>query len=291
MSNTIVFQTDSDIVNQVYKENPNYLVEYTEGASSSNLDEEKYCILYFSSNDIYYPNTKEAFEKQLLNINRYEWFKQRVNVGSKHIFIRDIKKQWYLTGINAKVNSIEKLHALLREETEGYKLITLGSSAGGYAAVLFGSLLNAERILTFNGQFFLNDLFKKTTEAINPVLFREKDNKNINTYFSIKPFINNPEKVFYFYSDRSDWDINQYNHVSDLGIQLIPFRTSHHGIPFLKSNLKFVLNLNTNQLKRLVGKTQFPLLFSFKVEGVFSTFWSLFQQIKKMLIRKYFNKM
>lgn len=290
MSNTVVFQTDSEIVNKVYNENANYLVEYSVGFSDSKKEGETFCILYFSSNDIYYPNTEEAFINQLVNVNRYEWYKMRVNVGAKHIFIRDIKKQWYLTGINNETNSIEKLYQHLKKETEDYKVIALGSSAGGYAAVLLGSLLNAEQILTFNGQFYLSDLLKKSSEAINPILFREAKNKSINQYYSIRDYIKHPERIFYFYSDRSEWDISQYKHISDLGINAIPFRTSHHGIPFLKSNLLHVLNLKTSQLLKLVGHTQYPLFFSFKVEGLFNTFLSFFQQTKKMLVRKYFNK-
>ncbi len=286
MSNTVVFQTDSEIVTKVYNGNPNYLVD----GESSIKSNDNYCVLYFSSNDIYYPNTSEAFEKQLVLKDRYEWYGLRVKAAQKHIFVRDIKKQWYLSGINREVDTIEKLHALLKKETEGYKLITLGSSAGGYAAVLFGSLLNAERILTFNGQFYVNDLLKTTSEAINPILFREIDNPKINKYYSIRNYIQKPERIYYFYSNRSEWDLSQYEHIKDLGIQCIPFQTSHHGIPFLKSNLKYVLNLKESNLLKLVGKLQYPLLFSFKIEGFFHTFLSLFQQTKKMLIRKYFNK-
>ena len=277
-----VFQTDSEIIAETYNTNSNYLIEYSQVENSK----DKYCVLYFSSNDIYFPNTKETFQNQLLNINKFEWYGTRIDKGAKHIFLRDIKKQWYLTGVNQEYNSIKKLSQFLKKETEGYKVITLGSSAGGYAAVLFGSLLNAECIYTFNGQFQIADLLQSSVEAINPIIFREQFNPAINQYFSLRSFIKKPNCIFYFFSDRSKIDINQFNHIADLGVQTISFRTSHHGIPFLKSNLKYVLNTPVDSIRSLLDNVQYPLLFSFKIEGVIKSLFSLFKQTQKHLSRK-----
>lgn len=277
-----VFQTDSKIIADTYSTNANYLIEYSK---TENL-KDKYCVLYFSSNDIYFPNTKETFQNQLLDKNKFEWYGKRIDKGTKHVFLRDIKKQWYLTGINQEYNSIEKLSQFLKKETEGFKIITLGSSAGGYAAVLFGSLLNAERIYTFNGQFQIGNLLQTSVEAINPIIFREQFNPAINQYFSLRSFIKKPNCIFYFFSDRSKGDINQFNHIADLGVQTISFRTSHHGIPFLKSNLKYVLNATEDSIRNLVDNVQYPLLFSFKIEGVIKSLYSLFKQTHKYLSRK-----
>ena len=277
-----VFQTDSEIIAETYRTNSNYLIEYSQVENSK----DKYCVLYFSSNDLYFPNTKDTFQNQLLDKNKFEWYGTRVENGSKHIFLRDIKKQWYLTGVNQEYNSIEKLSQFLKKETEGYKVITLGSSAGGYAAVLLGSLLNAELIYTFNGQFQISDLLQTSVEAINPIIFREQLNPAINQYFSLRSFIKKPNCIFYFYSDRSKWDINQFEHIADLGVQTISFRTSHHGIPFFKSNLKYVLNKPKESIRNLVYNVQYPLLFSFKIEGMIKSFYSLFKQTQKYLSKK-----
>lgn len=275
-----VFQTDSSIIEETYKNNPNYLIEYDKSQNEST------CVLYFSSHDIYYPNNEAAFTSQLIRKDRYEWYKQRVTRGTKHIFLRDIKKQWYLTGINSELNSVEKLLAFLQKETHGHRIITLGSSAGGFAAVLFGSMLNAETILTFNGQFMLHDLLESSGESINPVLFREKDNPLINKYFSLKSFIREPNKVFYFYSESSRWDSENFRHVEKTDICAIPFQTGHHGIPFLKSNLKYVINMPNHRMEKMAGKSQHPLVFSLKVEGILGTAKSIFSQSFKIIQRK-----
>jgi hypothetical protein len=283
---TYVFQADSEEVNKVYLTEPNFLIKYPEGANGHSGNNIPFCVLYFSSNDIYYPNTPEAFKNQLVKKNRFEWFGTRVNYGQKHIFLRDLKKQWYLTGINGKINSIEKLEQFLRKETEGYQVITVGSSAGGFAAVLFGQLLNARCTFTFNGQFVLSELLEKTSESLNPIVFRERDNVLVNKYFNLRSFITRPEIIFYFYSAKSPSDAIQYRHISDMGINAIPFRTSHHGIPFLKSNLKYVLNYTIPELEKVSKKNQHPLLFSFKTEGPYGTITSLVRQTHKYLVRR-----
>lgn len=263
----LVFQTDSDVVNLAYKEEQHYVIEF------ANIPEQKkeFCAIYFSSNDIYYPNNEQSFSEQILSKNKFEWYKTRITKAHKHIFLRDIKKQWYLTGINQKIDCIEKLYDFLVEETRNYKIITIGSSAGGFAAVLLGSMLNAELILTFNGQFMLTDRLIDSSEEIDPIIFREKDNSQINKYFSLRQFIRNPDRIYYYYSSNSDWDRSQYNHIADFSFKFIPFNTSHHGIPFLKICLDKIINDPIKTTGRYVGKMNNPIMFSIKIVGLFDT--------------------
>jgi hypothetical protein len=282
---SIVFQVDSKEVEQIYDNSKNYLIEY----SSEKSNNENYCIIYFSSNDIYYPNNERAFINQIAIKNKFEWYNTRISKGVKHIFVRDIKKQWYLTGINKEINNIDKLFQFLKIETEGYKVITLGSSAGGYAAVLLGSMLKADRIFTFNGQFRLDDLLESTSEAINPILFRERNNSEINKYFSLRAFIQNPKNIYYFYSKDSLWDTDQFNHISTFEIQFIPFKSNRHGIPFLKSSLKAVINLSDEELSNFVDKMNIPIIFSIEIEGFLNSMRSLTLIVIGVIRKKLFN--
>ena len=276
-----VFQTDSNEVKNTLK-NENYLIEF-----SNNPSKDKYCIIYFSSNNIYFPNTKQTFEKTIIHKNHFEWYNTRIEKGQKHIFIRDIQKQWYLNGINKKINSGEKILEFLENETKGYKVITLGSSSGGYAAVLFGSFLDAERILSFNGQFQILDLLNSSSESLDPIVFREQYNSLVNKYFSIKNFIVSPTNVYYFFSKKSEWDQTNKKHIEDVeGIGIISFNTKNHGIPFVKSALFNVINLDNANLDRLNAKSFNPILFSMKYGGVLNTFSVLFSKIKYLLFKK-----
>jgi hypothetical protein len=273
-----IFQTDSEIVkSELHK--PNYLIEYNSSISKNNVE---YCIVYFSSNNIYFPNNEATFKKDIIDKNKFEWYGSRLKIGSKHIFIRDIQKQWYLHGINHEVNSIEKLKEFLLIETKGYRVIMLGSSSGGFAASLFGSLLNVEHIISFNGQFQVLDLLKTSNESINPIIFRDKDNSAVNKYFSIKPYLNKPNKIFYFFSNRSEWDKINKKHIEDLNINIISFKTDHHGIPFPKSALPYVINMSFESMLQWNKKIFNPILFSFKYGG--------FKSTMTILLEKLFNK-
>ena len=74
-----VFQTDSEIVNKVYQEQDNYLIEFDEKG------DKEWCAVYFCSNDIYYPNTEEIFRKRIIEQNFFEWYHSRINKAFKHI--------------------------------------------------------------------------------------------------------------------------------------------------------------------------------------------------------------
>jgi hypothetical protein len=263
------FQVDSEIVKNIFQKQENYLIEYSEESPK------EYCIIYFSSNDIYYPNSEHAFQEQLINKNPYEWYKTRINFGYKHIFLRDIQKQWYIGGVNSTLNTPEKLLSFLKKETEGYKIITIGSSAGGFASVIYGQLLVADRIFTFNGNFELSSKLKISNERICPLLFRNQENEEIRKWFDTRNIISNPSTIFYFHSTKSTTDIPQYAHVKDLSINCIQFKTSNHGVPFLKTNLSLVINSKASALLQLTGKVLNPLVFSLRNVGLIQTILAL----------------
>lgn len=273
LNQTYVFQTDSEAVKQVYETNSNYLIDYSK---EGDVDT---CAIYFSSNDIYYPNSEEIFTKRIVNKNFYEWYHTRINRVSKHIFIRDVFKQWYLAGINANINTPEKLATFLKQETQGYtNVITLGSSAGGYAAILYGALIGAQTVLAFNPQFEITSLLKRSTEAINPLVFRLRYERN--TYYDIVPFINKKSEIYYFYSQHSSWDKEQCEYVKPMrNLHRISFQSRHHGIPFLKAALPVVVNANVEDLNKWESKSHNPITFTIKRIGLYKTIAGFISQL------------
>jgi hypothetical protein len=271
----LIFQIESDIVKKSYKNIPNYLIEYDESVKGND------CIIYFSSNNIYFPNDESTFTKRIIEKNSFEWYGARITSGAKHIFVRDIKKQWYLTGINDKISTPERLLDFLKKETLGYNVITLGSSAGGYAAVLYGSQLDAKRIYSFNGQMEINSLLEISNKFIDPVVFEFSDNKIFNVFYDLIKFIKKPKNIYYFYSNKSQWDTQQYHHIKENNLNVISFNTSHHGIPFLKGNLKKIFNMNDSQLYNLTKRRHNLLFFSIGLDGFFKTFQFAYNQISK----------
>ena len=141
-----IWEQDNTLLFEEYKKQ-NYLIKNTNSRS-------KLCIVFFSGNGLYFPNTEED---------------------------------------------------KLKNETEGYKIITVGSSAGGFAAVLFGILLNVEKIFSFSGQFSLSLILN---EAETPFLFSEKSNIQKNKYFDLPVLLKNSSSpVYYFfpYYNKNDY--------------------------------------------------------------------------------------
>lgn len=222
----------------------------------------KVCIIFFSSNGLYYPNTMHEFERSIIREDRYEW--ENISVSSeirqyagKVILVRDIYKQWYVKGINQINNSIDKLLALLIRLTEGYELVTVGSSSGGYAAVLFGIMLRAKKIYSFSGQFSIEDEVK---DYYWLSLYREYTGRA--RYYNILNLLaGNRIPIFYFYPAKCDQDIMQYNLIKDNpSINTFAFDCSIHGKTLSSDVMPWLISRNAETLNWLCHKFKGILL-------------------------------
>lgn len=280
-SKDYVFQVDSEIVKDVYLNNDNYLITYNEDCMDKSS-----CAIYFSSNDIYYPNSEDVFKKKIVEKNFFEWYETRIKNNYKHILLRDVHKQWYLSGINGEISSPEKLLNFLVKETKNYIITTVGSSAGGYAAVLYGSMLKAKKAIVFNAQFEINSLLDKSSAKVDPFIFKYR-NLPVSKYYDIKPFIHKELNLFYFLSTVSEWDAEQHEHVKEVtSINVIPFKTKHHGVPFLKIALYRVINLENEKLRKFTKLNNNPIIFTIRMVGILKTIRGAIKQ----LLHKYKTK-
>lgn len=208
------------MVEQAYSK-PNCLVFTTQAKT-------KKAMIFFSGNGIYFPNDIETFKKVIFVEHRYEW----MNIAGsplvkkyfeRIIFVRDIYKQWYVTGIDKNTNSIDKVVDLMKRLTDGFEVTTCGNSAGGYMAALVGSLIGAERVFDFSGQFTVEHLIGRDPFITS---FRYTDNAK---YYSLARHLKNPGKIYYFYPQKSDQDIWQYELIKTWGLRIFAFDRTVHG--------------------------------------------------------------
>lgn len=77
------------------------------------------------------------------------------------LYLRDVKKEWYLGSLMEIGNEIKDTINFLQDQIKTYKYVhCIGSSMGGYASILFGSILNAENVVATMPQtdlLYLND--------------------------------------------------------------------------------------------------------------------------------------
>ncbi len=261
----------SELVHQVYKEDNYYCKKHNNKSQK--------CIIFFSGNGLYYPNTEQVFELAIIKRNKFEWdnIAKSLYIAKNYekvIFVRDIFKQWYVTGINDRVDSIEKLYELLKDLCGDNEIVTVGNSAGGYIATLMGYMLNAVAVFSFSGQFMLN------AENINygPIIERYRSNPNIEKYFDVKKFSNEVTKVFYFCPDKVQIDIFQLSYIKNTeNVFTFLFDSETHGQTINGKDYPLVLSLPydflCNYCKKNENKTISPEQFASDIEPWFYNFY------------------
>jgi hypothetical protein len=128
-----------------------------------------------------------------------------LNFLSKHFksadkyFYRDIKQMCYHKGIDKLSTDIESTVLYLKTKiVDKYKrVIFTGNSAGAYASMLYGSLLNVSDVI----------VFKPIT-----ILYGRKNIYDLRYSDLSKGIINNTTR-YYLYGDESITDINDDHHI------------------------------------------------------------------------------
>jgi hypothetical protein len=90
-----------------------------------------------------------------LQIPPFEFFKLTGEMPVKRLFVRDLHQAWYHRGVQGYGLTIEEVAKSLQRliaRSDVDRLVVAGVSAGAYAALVFGTLLGADRTLCFAPQ-------------------------------------------------------------------------------------------------------------------------------------------
>ena len=113
---------------------------------------------------------KRSSKKLIIVFNhRAEWFYLNnifdlINEEYKVLFLRDVNNEWYLNGLKGLSDNIDKTIEFLKKkiiESECENIVMIGSSAGGFGAILYGTLLNVNKIIVFNPITYLDNDSRK----------------------------------------------------------------------------------------------------------------------------------
>lgn len=197
----------------------------------------------------------EVFKEKIICNDRYEWAHvatEMVYYFKKIIFIRDVRKNFYVTGINSKINCIDKLIEFLMDECKGHKTIVVGNSAGGYCALIIGAKLNAHAVFNFSGQW---NLYEHERVIIDHYYLNKfADSEMHNKYFDVAQLVKDSETtIFYFYPLKSEQDIKQAAYIHNIrNIYVFAFDSDKHGqgMPTTESYIKLFMS-DKEMLKEL----------------------------------------
>jgi hypothetical protein len=105
------------------------------------------------------------------------------------IFVRDNNKRWYLFGI-ARWPSIFQMSEHLKSLINGRSSLFIGSCAGGYGALMFGHLVNANMVIAFHPPAYINQQYNAFSPATPLVYELAKDmNKVAQTCHMSKEYM------------------------------------------------------------------------------------------------------
>ena len=116
------------------------------------------------------------------------------------IYFKDSYSSSYHRGIKGISKCIDSTVEYIKTKIKGYsQVLFLGNSGGGYAALLFGSLLNVSDVLAFMPP---------------TMLFRDDKDPR---YANIVPLINSTTK-YHVYGDLSVTDFKDYHHIQHCNV-------------------------------------------------------------------------
>lgn len=89
----------------------------------------------------------------------FEFFNLTRELPVTRIFVRDIRQTWYQRGLPGIADDIDGITAFLRETVIALgaeRIVVVGNSMGGYAAIIMGLLLEADAVHAFVPQTFMD---------------------------------------------------------------------------------------------------------------------------------------
>lgn len=156
-----------------------------------------------------------------------EFFKSLVHNNINIIFVKDFKQCWYQKGLLGKTtdieSSIEYLKNIIPKTTE--KLIAIGASAGGYAAIRYGIALNADRIMAFSPQTLIDE---ETARVFSKSCIRDLTFDNID--LDLKKILDKYKpkiKIEVYYAGNNNRDKIAIDHIKDY-VEEFSFETDTH---------------------------------------------------------------
>lgn len=285
MSKQLNIWDDDSIVYKYY----NDLENFKEIIGNSN---KRLCFIFCSSHGVYCPNTVEEFNKTILENDRYDWekvcqYNNFLNKVSKVIFIRDLFKQYYVSGINSTINSIDRVVDLLKSLTTGYEVVIVGNSAGGYVSTIIGCKLSAKAIFSFAGFFSLKKELEWAPFLIKYEKFPEK-----NKYYELRTLIKeNKVPIFYFWAKGCELDYSQKCESDGLNnIYSFSLNQNEHGNTVAWTNYTYLFTMDYERLKGLSKKYENKVInkwtFLLKTAGILLGVKEIFKRFKREIFIK-----
>jgi pimeloyl-ACP methyl ester carboxylesterase len=104
--------------------------------------------------------------KGALGMPTFEFYQSSSIINENRIFFRDFSQQWYHSGLRGMTRNVPETANYIRmliNRIAPEEVIFIGNSMGGFAAILFSTLLDIGRVVSFSPQTFISPLKRLST--------------------------------------------------------------------------------------------------------------------------------
>lgn len=177
-----------------------------------------------------------------------EFFKQLQAFDIEVWFFKDFEQIWYMKGLLGLSSSVDETAEVIRGmlPDRDLPLLTLGASSGGFAALLFGHLLGADRVLAFSPQ---TEVSRRVFSRFASIDSEQSDRDLASPYVDLLPLFQAggfAGQAMICFADRTPFDAQQARRLDGCqGVVMNPVGWNGH-------NTAHFLSLR-NQLAPLLG--------------------------------------
>lgn len=179
--------------------------------------------------------------QQGLGIPVFEFFNSMSDIPCDKIFLRDFNQAWYQKGVDSEIDHIDKIIDYLKDKiskNQYDKICFIGNSMGGYAAILFGSILNVDCVISFAPQTFIDkfnrfiNIDRRWRSQLSKVHNFQDNNKE---YFDLKEYLSQNQayetELNIYYSAKHRLDKKHAERLKRIkNVRLHPIREGGHGV-------------------------------------------------------------
>ena len=125
----------------------------------------------------------------------FEFYKQTTDFETKNIYFKDLHQAWYHKGIKNTTVDVKTTAEYLKKTIDELgvdNIVFVGNSMGAYAAILFGTLLNVDKVVAFSPQSFIDEANRKQhrDSRWHDKISRAHKYQGSNTeYFDLVPYL------------------------------------------------------------------------------------------------------
>jgi hypothetical protein len=166
-----------------------------------------------------------------VGIPPFEFVNLTREIDVNKIYLRDLAQSWYHSGLQGLSGNIDETAEFLKRKvaTSGAdRVVLIGNSMGGYAAILFGVLINADVVHAFSPQTCIGEAGIIRSKA----QLRKVQNNFSDRYFDLKELISShagPGEFNIYFNRNSGLDKKHALHLQGMeNVTLHAFRWFGH---------------------------------------------------------------